>query len=87
MNDRALEREPITMEDYLNSKMIVEPVRELVVCLASDGGYAIVLTSAESARDLKQPPVYIMGAAMGGGPLPQWHSFRQDRLHFFLSSP
>ena len=38
LNDRALEREPITMEDYLNSKMIVEPVRELDVCLASDGG-------------------------------------------------
>lgn len=73
-NDRALARQPITMEDYLNSPMVVDPVRELDICLASDGGYAVVLTSAESARDLKQSPVYIMGAAMGGGPLPGYAS-------------
>ncbi|MDD3764540.1 MAG: lipid-transfer protein [Nevskiales bacterium] len=54
---------PITLEDHQNSKWIQEPwLRLLDCCQESDGGVAILVTSLERARDLKQPPVKIAGA-------------------------
>ncbi len=67
-NPRAMQRDPITMDDYLASRLIVEPFRLLDICLESDGACAVLITSAERAKDLKQKPVYIMGGAYGGGP-------------------
>ncbi len=67
-NERAMMRQPITLDDYLNSRMIVEPFRLLDICLESDGGCAVLVSSAEHAQDLQHPPIYIMGAAYGGGP-------------------
>lgn len=57
---------PMTMEDYMNSPMIAEPLRLFDCCQESDGACAVIVTSEERARDLKQPPVYIMAAAQGG---------------------
>ena len=58
---------PITLEDHQNSRWIVEPVLRLLdCCQESDGGVAVVLTSLERARDLKQPPVSVI-ATQGGG--------------------
>jgi acetyl-CoA acetyltransferase len=54
-------RKPLTMEDYLNSRYIVEPFHLYDCCLVSNGGIAVILTSAERARSLKQPPVYVLG--------------------------
>jgi acetyl-CoA acetyltransferase len=51
----------MTFEDYYNSKWVVEPFRLFDMCLMTDGGRAIVITSAERARDLRHPPVLIMG--------------------------
>ena len=57
---------PITLEDHQASRWIVEPVLRLLdCCQESDGGVAIVVTSAERARDLRQPPAIITGAAQG----------------------
>lgn len=70
MNERAMMRTPITIEDHQNSRMIVEPFHLLDICLETDGGCAVVVTSAERARDLRHPPIYIMSAAYGGGPFP-----------------
>ena len=54
---------PITLEDHQNSKWIVEPILRLLdCCQESDGGVAIVITSLDRARDLKQKPVKIAGA-------------------------
>jgi acetyl-CoA acetyltransferase len=54
---------PITLEDHQASKWIVEPVLRLLdCCQESDGGVAILVTSLERARDLKQKPVRILGA-------------------------
>ncbi len=60
-NPRATFHEPITVADVLNSRMIAYPFRLLQCCLVSDGGGALILTSAERAHDLRQKPVYILG--------------------------
>lgn len=61
MNPRASFRDPITVDDVLNSKMIAWPFRLLMCCLVTDGGGALILTSAERAKDFPQKPVYILG--------------------------
>jgi acetyl-CoA acetyltransferase len=60
-NPRATFKEPITVADVLNSRMIAYPFRILMCCLVTDGGGALILTSADRAQDLPQKPVYILG--------------------------
>jgi len=52
---------PMTIDDHQNSRFVVEPLRLFDCCLVSDGGAAVVVTSAERARNLRKQPVYIMG--------------------------
>jgi acetyl-CoA acetyltransferase len=68
LNTRAMQRTPLTMNDYMNSKMIVDPFRMLDICLETDGACAVLVTGADRAKDMKQKPVYIRGGAYGGGP-------------------
>jgi acetyl-CoA acetyltransferase len=56
---------PLSLADYHASRWIVEPFHLLDCCLVSNGGCAVIVTSAERARDLKQPPVYIWGFGQG----------------------
>jgi acetyl-CoA acetyltransferase len=58
---RATFRDPITIDDVLNSRMIAYPFRLLQCCLVTDGGGALIMTSAERAKDLPAKPVYIIG--------------------------
>ncbi len=58
-------KQPITLDDHANSRWIVEPLRLLDCCQESDGAVALVITSADRAKDLKQKPSYIRGAAQG----------------------
>lgn len=67
-NPRAMQRAPMSKEEYFNARPIVDPFRMYDICLESDGACAVVITSAERARDLRHKPVYIMGGAYGGGP-------------------
>src|SRR5690625_1435482 len=53
--------QPLTMEEYLASRMIAEPLRLYDFCQETDGGCAILITSRERARDLKQKPAVIRG--------------------------
>ena len=61
-NPRALLREPITVNDVLQSPMVASPLHKLDCCLMTDGGGAVVITSAERARDLRSVPVYVLGS-------------------------
>lgn len=61
LNDHAIMRQPITVEDYLNSRLIVEPLHVFDYCLINDGAVSLILTTAERARDLAKPPVLISG--------------------------
>jgi acetyl-CoA acetyltransferase len=61
MNPMAQFRDPITLEDHQNSRYIADPLRLLDCCLVSNGGIAVIVTSADRARALRQPPVYALG--------------------------
>jgi acetyl-CoA acetyltransferase len=65
MNPRAQMRDAISLEDYRNSRWIMEPLHLLDCCLVSNGGVAVIVTTAERARDLKQPPAYVLGMGQG----------------------
>ncbi len=62
-NPLAQERDPITVEDVVSSRLVADPLHKLDCCVISDGGGACVLTTAERAADLDVRPVYILGAA------------------------
>jgi len=68
MNPDAQLREPLSIEQVLASPMVCDPLSRLDCCLVSDGGGALVMTSAERARDLRQPPVLMLGTGTA-----QWH--------------
>ncbi len=61
LNPNAKMRKPITVGDVLESRMISRPLHLLDCCIISDGGGAVVVTSAERARDLKKRPVMLLG--------------------------
>ena len=60
-------QKPITLDDHQASRMIVDPLHLLDCCQESDGAVAVVVTSAERARDLRHPPALIRAAAQGAG--------------------
>ncbi len=63
LNPLAMYRDPITVQDVLNSRMIADPLHLLDCCVVSDGGGAVLVTTEERARDLKQQPVYVLGSS------------------------
>jgi acetyl-CoA acetyltransferase len=62
-NPKAVMQEPITVEDVLASRMVADPLHLLDCCLRTDGGGAVLLTTAERARSLRKTPVWVIGAA------------------------
>ncbi len=62
LNPRAMFRDPVTVDEVLASRMVAYPFRLLMCCPVTDGGGALILTSAERAKDGPQPPVYILGS-------------------------
>ncbi|MGW4423328.1 acetyl-CoA acetyltransferase [Streptosporangium sp. NPDC004631] len=61
LNPAAYRRDPLTVDDVLNSRMIADPLHALDCCLVTDGGGAIVLVGEDRARDLPERPVFILG--------------------------
>ncbi len=60
-NPAAWEKEPLTVEQVLASRMVSHPLTVRDCCLVTDGGGALVMTSAERARTLRKPPAFVLG--------------------------
>jgi len=67
-NPFAMMREPITLDDHANSRLISDPLRLLDNCLETDGAAAVIVAEAGLARSCKQKPAWIMAASQGMGP-------------------
>lgn len=63
LNPKAYRREPTSIDEVMASPLVAEPLRQRDCCLVTDGGGAMVVVSAGRARDLRQKPVYVLGAA------------------------
>jgi acetyl-CoA acetyltransferase len=74
LNPLAQLRDPITLDDYFASRWIAEPFRLFDCCLVSNGGIAVIVTSADRAASLAQPPVHVLGWAQSH----PGHSGRRD---------
>jgi acetyl-CoA acetyltransferase len=70
MNPVAFVRDPLTIDEVRASRVVSSPLRKLDCCLVTDGGGAVVLTSAARAHDLPKPPVYLLGAGEA-----HWHKW------------
>jgi len=81
LNPLAQLREKITIDDYLASRWIAEPFRLLDCCLVSNGGIAVIVTTAERAAGLARPPVHVLGWGQGH----PGHPFRRSE-EFGLST-
>ncbi|OLC70097.1 MAG: hypothetical protein AUH79_00410 [Betaproteobacteria bacterium 13_1_40CM_4_64_4] len=57
----AVMKEPLTLEAHQRSRMVVDPLRLYDCSLITDGAAVALVTTAERAKDLRQPPVYISG--------------------------
>jgi acetyl-CoA acetyltransferase len=63
LNPLAMYRKPITVQDVLDSRMIADPLHLLDCCVVSDGGGAVLVTTEERARDLRQPSVFVLASS------------------------
>jgi acetyl-CoA acetyltransferase len=63
LNPDAFMRDPLTMEDYLEARMVSDPIGVRDCCLVTDGAAAVIMVSAERARHMAKRPVYLLGAA------------------------
>jgi acetyl-CoA acetyltransferase len=61
LNPAAWSKEPLSIADVLNARKISDPFTVRDISLVTDGGGAIVMTTAERAKSMKQPPVYVLG--------------------------
>jgi acetyl-CoA acetyltransferase len=79
-NPEAMYRDPITIDDVLNSPMVADPFTALQCCIRSDGGAAIVITSEERARDCAKAPVWILGTgeAISHTTMSEWEDFTES---------
>ncbi len=62
----SLRTEPLTLDDYFSARMISDPLCLFDYTMESDGAVAVITVAAERAKDLRQPPAYIMASAHGG---------------------
>ena len=79
-NPRALRRDPITLDDHQNSRMVVEPLHLLDICQENDGAAAIVMTTPDRAKDLRHADTLTLveAAAQGSGPQNEGVIYRPD---------
>ncbi len=81
LNPKAFVRDDLSVEDVLDSRMVSSPLSVLDCCLVTDGGGAVLVTSAERARELRKPPVYLLGAGEA-----HWHRNISQMLDLTVSA-
>ena len=80
--DAFFYQRPLTLDDYMNARWIAEPLRLYDCCQETDGGCAVVVTTPERAKDLKQKPAIIRGVSQGmGADQEQMTSFYRPDIH------
>ena len=85
MNPNAIMRKRITVEDYMASTYVTEPLHLFDYCLINDGGVALILAEAERAKRIRQDPVFIQG--IGRSDLNRGATSLEPRLtDFYLSA-
>jgi acetyl-CoA acetyltransferase len=72
LNEHAIIKQEISLEEYLSAPTIVDPLSKLDCDVPVDGALAMVVTTAERAKDLKQKPVYVSAIQNKIGPDPEW---------------
>jgi acetyl-CoA acetyltransferase len=79
-NPEAYYRDPITLDDVHNARMMADPLTKLHCCIRSDGGGAIVITSEERARDCAKQPVFVLGTgeAVSHTTMSEWLDFTES---------
>jgi acetyl-CoA acetyltransferase len=77
MNPLAQRREPMTLAEHQASPWVADPLRRLDCCLVSNGGVAVVVTTAERAATMARPPVHVLGWGQGhhAAPMERGSSF------------
>jgi acetyl-CoA acetyltransferase len=77
LNPLAYYRDPITVDDVLNERMVADPFTKLHCCIRSDGGGAIVVTGEDRAKDLPKKPIYVLGTGEAGNvtTMSEWEDF------------
>jgi acetyl-CoA acetyltransferase len=80
LNPEAYYRDPITIDDVVNSRMIADPFTKLQCCIRSDGGGAIVLAPEDRARDCAKEPVWVLGTgeAVSHTTMSEWEDFTES---------
>jgi acetyl-CoA acetyltransferase len=84
-NPHAILDTPITLDDYINSRYVCEPLRLFDCDMPVDVCGAVVVTTADRARDLPHPPVYISAVSTGTGPRPDmifWHDYDESAFRW-----
>lgn len=66
LNPVAVSKKPMTIEDHQASRWVAEPLHLFDCCMSTDGAVCLILTTAERAKDLKKPPVYVSGISPVG---------------------
>ncbi|MEX2554579.1 MAG: acetyl-CoA acetyltransferase, partial [Actinomycetota bacterium] len=79
-NPLAMYREPITVSDVVDSRMICSPLHKLDCCIRSDGGGAVVLVAEDRVADLPRKPVWVLGAgeAVSHHTMSEWEDFTES---------
>jgi acetyl-CoA acetyltransferase len=85
LHPEALKRDPLNLDDYCASPLIADPLRNLDMCLLTDGAAAFVMSSTERALDCPERPVYVAGCSTARVPVSQ-HSYFSQNPHYLSTS-
>ena len=77
MNPKAWRRDPLTIDEVLQSRMVSDPLHSLDCCLVTDGGGVVILTNKERARDAAKKPIRVLGA---GESQTHWHMAQMPNM-------